>query len=222
MRPKPPDADYQATVYWLSDETCLDPNDSGYVGVTANFRARIQQHKEHRGSAARDLPRTFSVRVLFEGPIQKCLELERMLRPRPEIGWNRMAGGVQVRIGRRHTAKTKCKISQAVKDTGAGKGLPKSIEHREAIRQAQLRAIAENPEQYAVKFVKMQAARALNDHTGINSGPKSEAHKQKIRLTLSKATCKYGHIKPFGKPCQECRRARKQRYLARKRQSQLP
>jgi hypothetical protein len=213
--PSQPDVEYNATVYWLFDATCVDPTDSGYVGATANYRARLQQHRERRGSAARDLPETYQARILYEGPIQKCLELERLLRPRANIGWNRMAGGVQVRVGRLHSDKVKRKISRAVKRGGAGKGVPKSTEHREAMREAQLRVIAADPEKYAAKFAKMRAARALTDHAGINSGPKSEAHKQKIRLTLSRAVCKYGHIKPFGKPCPQCRRAIKQRYRER-------
>jgi hypothetical protein len=212
--PKQPDVEYNGTVYWLFDGTCRDPTDSGYVGATANYRARLQQHKERRGGAARDLPKTYQARVLYEGPIKKCLELERLLRPRANIGWNRMAGGVQVRIGRRHSDEVKDKISRAV-TLNAGKGVPKSTEHREAMSESQLRLIASDPEGYAAKFAKMRAARALKDHAGINSGPKSEAHKQKIRLTLSRAVCKFGHIKPFGKPCPQCALARKQRYRAK-------
>jgi hypothetical protein len=212
-----PQAEGLGWVYWLFDARCIDPTDSGYVGVTANLKARVQQHREGRNAAARDLPETFSVRVLYEGPIARCLEIERSLRPTANIGWNRMIGGVGVRTGRRHTEKTKRKISRAVK-RGVPKG-PKSPEHREAMRQAQLRLIAEAPEKYADKFARMNAARALNDHSGINAEPKSEAHKQKIRLTLSRAVCKHGHVKPFGKPCPECARDRKRRYRHRLREA---
>jgi hypothetical protein len=208
-----PQAEDLGCVYWLFDARCVDPTDSGYIGVTTNLKVRVQHHREGRNAAARDLPETFSMRVLYEGPMARCLEIEQSLRPTADIGWNRMAGGVGVRSGRRHTEKTKRKISRAVK-RGVPKG-PKSPQHREAMRQAQLRLIAEAPEKYANKFTKMRAARALNDHSGINSKPKSEEHKQQLRLASSRAVCTHGHVKPFGKPCPQCMRDRKRRYRER-------
>lgn len=208
------DAESPALVYWLFDVTCTDPRASGYVGVTTNLPERLQHHREGGGGAAKDLPELYSVRVLFKGPLSKCLDVERQLRPRTAIGWNRMKGGTHWGAwGGKRKEETKRKISAVL--VGVTKGIPKSPAHREKLRQAQLGLIARDPEKYAVKFAKMRAARALNDHTGINSGPKSEAVKRKISHTLSKAVCKYGHVKPFGKPCPECMRERKRRYRAR-------
>jgi hypothetical protein len=201
-----------SVVYWLFDETCLDPTNSGYVGVTSNLARRLRHHRERRISAARDLPETFSCRLLYEGPLARCLEIEHQLRSEPKIGWNRRIGGVLARP--KLSEKTKRKISRVLKQVDA-LHLPKSPETREAMRQAQLRMIAEAPDQYAAKFAKMRAARALNDHSGINAEPKSEAHKQQIRLSLSRAVCKYGHVKPFGKPCPLCALDRKRRYRER-------
>lgn len=205
-----PTLERAAVVYWLFDVTCVDPRDSGYVGVTTDLPRRLQHHHEGGNSAARDLPAIYKARVLYKGLLSRCLDVERQLRPRPGIGWNRLTGGGY--SGER-SEETKQKISSAL--VGVGKGIPKSPAHREAMRQAQLRAIANDPKKFAAKFAKMRAARALKDHSGINSGPKSEAHKQKLRISASRFVCKYGHVKPFGKPCPECRRERKRRYRER-------
>jgi len=211
-----PEIEHPAVVYWLFDVTCVDPRDSGYVGVTTDLPKRLRYHQEGRNSAARDLPALYSVRVLYKGSLAQCLDVEFRLRPRTDIGWNRMKGGTHSRTFGERSEETKQKISAAL--VGVGKGVPKSPAHRAAMRQAQLDAIADDPEKYAAKFAKMRAARALNDHTGINSGPKSEAHKQKLRLAQSRAVCKYGHVKPFGKPCPECLIERKRRYRQRLRE----
>lgn len=76
----------KSVVYWLYDENCSTPDESGYVGITKCLKRRVAEHKKSLG-------RMFEVEVLFEGDRQHCFELEARLRPRPSMGWNNQQGG---------------------------------------------------------------------------------------------------------------------------------
>jgi hypothetical protein len=102
---------------------------------------------------------------LFEGTIKQCIALEQMLRPVARIGWNELPGG---QFGH------------------AQKGIPKSPEQREKMRQAALRRYADPAERERTsKDVKLGIKIKKRDYTGAknpNYGKiTSEAAKQKMR-----------------------------------------
>ena len=146
-------------VYWLRDDssTCIERH--GYVGVTVDWPHRLYRHR----SESDFLPDRFEGEVIFKGTIKKCLELEQKLRPAPGIGWNKLPGGL---------------------GGYAGKGIPKSPEHREKIRQAALRRYADPK---ARERLSRDVKRGLKhvDRSGANNhrfGVKlTEATKEKIR-----------------------------------------
>jgi hypothetical protein len=76
-------------VYWAFDATCSDPADSGYIGVTEDRHARLSQLRKRLSSDARML-------ILFKGTREECLDLERRLRPRKSMGWNKAIGGTAI------------------------------------------------------------------------------------------------------------------------------
>jgi hypothetical protein len=76
-------------VYWMHDESCASEIDTGYVGVTEDPHARLSDLR-----AKATVPKDSEQTILFKGTREQCLALERHLRPRPDIGWNRAAGGV--------------------------------------------------------------------------------------------------------------------------------
>jgi hypothetical protein len=100
---------------------------------------------------------------LFEGTIKQCLQFEQSMRSTAGIGWNKYPGG---RAGY------------------AGKGIPKSPEHREKIRLAALA-------RYSKPGEKERTAKAVKrglqniDRTGANNPNfgkhQSEETKQKVR-----------------------------------------
>jgi hypothetical protein len=93
-------------VYWLHDARCVDPERDGYVGLTCNIRARMQQHA--RGGR---FP-TFSYMILFAGSRVECSAEEKRLRPNPGMGWNSFSGGYG---GRQPSKATKARMSAASK-----------------------------------------------------------------------------------------------------------
>jgi hypothetical protein len=88
-----------SVVYWAYDDTCDHPADSGYIGVTENRRIRRDQLRRNYVR----FPPDVKMKILFEGTREECLDLERRLRPRANMGWNKNAGGVapvQLKHGR--------------------------------------------------------------------------------------------------------------------------
>jgi hypothetical protein len=99
-------------VYWLRDETCIDPQVHGYVGVTLKrqFKRRMRDHRYRRFKCR------FYTTILFEGERSECFHIETILRPEKGIGWNRAIGGRDgYRFGFIHTKETKQKLSSIAK-----------------------------------------------------------------------------------------------------------
>lgn len=75
-------------VYWLHDETCVDPQNDGYVGITINFKRRMACHRR-----SNKFPAHFTISILYEGSRDECREIEFGMRPKWNMGWNRAPGG---------------------------------------------------------------------------------------------------------------------------------
>jgi hypothetical protein len=151
-----------AVLYWLFDDRCVCLWRHGYIGVTVDWPHRLYRHR----SESNFLPSFFKGQVLFRGPVQHCLRLERKLRPTAGIGWNKYPGG---RSGH------------------AAKGVPKSPETRAKMRAAALSRYADPAERERTsKAVKR--TRHLVDQTGVNNPrfgvPMSEATKEKVRQRI--------------------------------------
>jgi hypothetical protein len=148
-------------VYWLFDERCVCLWRHGYVGVSVTWPRRLWRHR----AESTFLPDKFAGKVLFRGPISRCLEIEHQLRPTPAIGWNRVPGGLSGH---------------------AQKGVQKSPEHREKIRQAALRRWADTDQAGRDKHSKT-VSKSLEkvDRSGANNASygkhQSEETKQKVR-----------------------------------------
>jgi hypothetical protein len=87
------DDDRPAVVYWLHDASCNRPGYDGYVGVAYVHRlaARINEHRR----SARFKGQEFKVTILSEDHVNSCYLYEFVLRPIPNIGWNRAHGGAR-------------------------------------------------------------------------------------------------------------------------------
>ena len=86
-------------LYWIHSRLHTDYNTQGYIGVTSNFKKRMQDHARksnpHLDNAKikygwSNLSKTILVSDLDEEAI---LLLEEMLRPKENIGWNVTVGG---------------------------------------------------------------------------------------------------------------------------------
>lgn len=96
-------------VYWIYDETCLDPLLSGYIGVTKNVEHRYKSHIRKQR-----VPNNSSIIILFEGSREDCFNYERTLRPHKKLGWNNAVGGSHGwRLGFEHDVKAKDKMKEA-------------------------------------------------------------------------------------------------------------
>jgi NUMOD3 motif len=228
-----------AVVYWLFDETCSCPEESGYVGCCTNLARRLVNHRiafaSYKGAIGTPHP-NLAVKILLTGTSADALALERELRPRMGIGWNRNRGGrrsgprdlahpyiralePKTRKGIPQSSETRTKISEtnrlhyadpaarnrlseAVKETWqkrkanhksgpmhhVGKGIPKSPEHRENMRQAALRRYADPTERERTsKAVKRGLAHI--DRSGKNNSRFgkhcSEETKEKLRRRIA-------------------------------------
>lgn len=62
--------------------------DDGYIGVTKRLRNRLYAHR-----AKGILQESSCIDILLVGSEKECLDLERTLRPLPNMGWNTAEGG---------------------------------------------------------------------------------------------------------------------------------
>jgi hypothetical protein len=154
----------RAIVYWLYDETCIDPKQHGYVGMTVDW-----PHRMHRHRCESDfLPKQFQGRVLFEGTINQCLDYETEMRPTAGIGWNRLPGGL---------------------GGHASKGIPKSAEHRAKIAVASLKRYEKKTEHEKTSRAVKRGLKHI-DRSGTNNShfgkSCSEETKQKMRDAIKR------------------------------------
>jgi len=81
-------ADDMCVVYYISDATCSDPYQHGYIGITKN---EVSRERSHRRSGKWPPAATFT--VLFRGTRRKCAVVEKQYRPQADVGWNKSSGG---------------------------------------------------------------------------------------------------------------------------------
>lgn len=70
----------------------------GYIGVTSNLAKRKWRHLNDpvNDKTAHAILIGVEFTVLHRGSKEECLELEKMFRPFPDIGWNCRVGGLEV------------------------------------------------------------------------------------------------------------------------------
>ena len=152
-------------VYWLYDDTCANYAEHGCVGATKETRLyqRLNQHQTNRR-----IPKDFHYKILFRGSQKAALQLEAELRPKPYIGWNVGVGGFA--------------------NGGGLRGIPKTPEQREKMRQAALARYADPKERERTQRAVKKAFKTI-DRSGENN-PRfgthmSEEAKQKSRDTIA-------------------------------------
>ena len=94
-------------VYWLYYWDSENIYKSGYVGITNDVVNRFYKHRKKYGN--------FKFKIIFTGSLAQAYALEFLLRPYPNIGMNKAAGGLQFGVngpmlGRNHTKDAKEKI----------------------------------------------------------------------------------------------------------------
>ena len=98
-------------VYWIHDESCKLPQWDGYIGVTTLKRltARKLEHKR-----SNRFPPEYKFEIISTSNIESCFMYEAVLRPYPNMGWNKAAGGARGhKIGNKRSFETKKKISES-------------------------------------------------------------------------------------------------------------
>ena len=113
-------------VYWIKLPDHFDPYTKGYIGVALNYKARWSSHKsqaklgthvnKHLENAILKYDNLEWI-VLFKGPYEECLKLEKIWRPHLSIGWNITPGGSESpMLGITHNKETKEKMSKGLKE----------------------------------------------------------------------------------------------------------
>jgi len=75
-------------LYWVKDDTCVDPSVDGYIGLTKDFNSRSRVHLR-----SGRFPPSATVVVLFQGTRAQCAHEENKYRKHPNVGWNLSNGG---------------------------------------------------------------------------------------------------------------------------------
>ena len=78
-----------ATVYWVHLPKHNDMFSQGYIGVSANIKKRITQHKHKFKEYANQL----IIDTILIAEKSYCYLIEKSLRPSKNIGWNKAIGG---------------------------------------------------------------------------------------------------------------------------------
>jgi hypothetical protein len=81
-----------ATLYWIHLASQRDARKQGYVGVTLWTTSRRLYQLQRRHPKIFKQP-TIRVDILFRGSRSTCWALEKSLRPKFKIGWNKFVGG---------------------------------------------------------------------------------------------------------------------------------
>lgn len=76
-------------IYWIHNEKELDIWSQGYVGITNNLSRRLVEHKKHKNA----ILTSRIVEIFLQGEKEYCKEVEKILRPKKNIGLNIMSGG---------------------------------------------------------------------------------------------------------------------------------
>lgn len=149
----------KSEVYWIKKPEHTDVLSEGYIGFASGNA--IKRWAEHVSEAKRDsrYPIHKAIRkygkdglefkVICVGSAEYCLYLERLLRPKRNIGWNICIGGGAPGLGRKLTAEHKAAVSIAQKGRKrtaqekanisiASTGRRASAESREKMRGAAL------------------------------------------------------------------------------------
>jgi len=134
-------------VYWLYDDTCINPATHGYVGITKSLPRRVAEHRRRFGDS-------FEVRVLLSGTWDECVAEEIRLRPEAGIGWNLVSGGTG---GRSYPTSSKIRIGHA------NKGKKRSEAFKENIRRKMTGR--KHDEQHVAKSAAALVGRPISDKT---------------------------------------------------------
>lgn len=74
-------------VYWIFANIEDDIYKDGYVGITNNLSSRFSKHGKRFGG--------LYYQIIFTGNMEQAFALEKLLRPKPNIGLNKAIGGLQ-------------------------------------------------------------------------------------------------------------------------------
>jgi len=88
------------SVYWIHTKNHSDKLSQGYIGITCNFKERLRSHKRNKKKTKlTDAIKSYGWNNLQKEilhsniSLKKALDLERIYRIRPNIGWNIQKGG---------------------------------------------------------------------------------------------------------------------------------
>lgn len=87
-------------VYWIHTTNHNDKLTEGYIGITSNFKERLRSHKKNRKKTKlTDAIKSYGwnnlqKEILYDNlTLTRALDLERIFRMMPDIGWNLQKGG---------------------------------------------------------------------------------------------------------------------------------
>lgn len=115
-------------VYWIRLPEHINIAFEGYVGITKRYRRRMIEHKSQRrgyyisNAIHKHGWDNLDKDIIAEyNTLREALNLESMLRPCENIGWNTLAGGFNGN-GKPHSIETKKKISNSMLGNMNSKG----------------------------------------------------------------------------------------------------
>lgn len=76
-------------IYWIHNDEESDIYTQGYVGITNNLKRRLIEHNRHKDKILHDR----NTEIVLQGEKEYCKQVEKILRPKKNIGLNIMSGG---------------------------------------------------------------------------------------------------------------------------------
>lgn len=160
-------------IYWIHNEDESDIHTQGYVGITNNFKRRLAEHKRHKGKILDGR----SAEIILHGEKDYCKEVEKILRPKKNIGLNIMSGGgiPPDATGLKRSDATKLLMS--INNVGF-KGRKHSEETKKKMRETRKGIGRPHTEETKRKLSEIAKQRKINPMTG-------RKHSEKTRQLIS-------------------------------------
>jgi predicted GIY-YIG superfamily endonuclease len=160
-------------IYWIHNDEESDIYTQGYVGITNNLKRRLIEHRRHKDK----ILHSRNTEVVLQGEKEYCKKVEKILRPKKNIGLNIMSGGGMPPDVTGIKRSDETKLLMSLNNVGF-KGRKHSEETKKKMRESHKGFGKTHTEETKRKLSEIAKRRKTNPMTG-------RKHSEKTRQLIS-------------------------------------